>query len=344
MGNLLPSVKKQRYSGVELLRIIAMFAIMLGHSHYSFSSLPDSATISIHPIASFLDLFFRSITVIGVNIFIAISGWYGIKFRIEGFLKYIFQVFFISICTYCVMFACGMASFSKDAIMQTLTFYDGYWFVVGYMGLYIFSPLLNSFIEHSAKKEFQLLLFCIFLFQSYYSWLSSWYDYFGGYSIFLFMLIYLVSAYVRKYSPRLLSHNIEMKWIVLLLVQALVELIFLYYFDNAGRQFRYDNPISIATAVIAVMYSEHFRWSNRIINWLAASCFTVYLLHFNPLVYPYFRKITKYAYESSNDIYYVVFIFAILLGVYLISTLLDQIRITSWSLCCKKIFQRIKQS
>lgn len=330
--------KVSRYSGVELLRVLAMMAIMLGHSHSQFKSLPDHEFITNHPLAAYINLFFTSITVSSVNIFIAISGWYGIKFKVEGLCRFIFQVFSISILPYCIILLLKHQTLTVDGIRQSLTFYEGYWFVIGYLGLYILSPMLNAFIQYSSKANYNLLLLCLFLFQSYYSWISSWYDYFGGYSIVLFIFIYLLSAYIRKYSPHFFFCHLNSIWIFAVLLQAAVAMLSLYYFNNAGRQLRYDNPVVIMTSVILIVYASKISWKNKIVNWLAASCFTVYLLHYNPFVYPYFKSLFYRIYTTYDGVMYSCVLLTVLFGVYVICTLIDQVRLMMWNYSLR-IFQ-----
>ena len=47
-----------------------------------------------------------------------------------------------------------------------------YWFVKAYMGLYLFAPVINSFIENASKKQVQIFLISFYLFQTVYAWIS----------------------------------------------------------------------------------------------------------------------------------------------------------------------------
>ena len=188
-----------RLSNIELLRVIAMILIMFGHSHLRIQSFPSVDNIAANPILFFVDIILRCITTTGVGIFIAISGWFGIRFSGKGLLKYLFQVFFLLWLIYGIAIVSGSSEFNSSGIRYSLCFYDGYWFVLAYLGLYLASPVLNLFIEHAKKKDFQIVLISYFLFQSVYSWLSAWYDYYNGYSIIMFCGIYLTAAYIRKF-------------------------------------------------------------------------------------------------------------------------------------------------
>ena len=46
-----------------------------------------------------------------------------------------------------------------------------YWIVKAYLGLYLFAPVINSFIENASKKQVQIFLISFYLFQTVYAWI-----------------------------------------------------------------------------------------------------------------------------------------------------------------------------
>ena len=320
--------KRIRSSNLELLRIVAMLLIMFGHSH-----------VRIHQMSNFFDVMLSCITTTGVGVFIAISGWFGIHFRKQGLAKYIFQVLFILWAVYGIAIAFHITNFDAAGIKISLSFYEGYWFIMGYLGLYLISPILNSFIENTSKRQFQLVLLSYYLFQCYYSWLSAWYDYYGGYSIILFGGIYLTAAYLRKYPITFLQKNAHWILVGTILLMSLIAYFSLMKLGHAARQIRDDNPLVILVSVLFVLCFSKLKFQSRFVNWMAASCFAVYLIHFNPFVYPYFMQLIQSLYVQYDGIVYGLVLLLVLVAVYLGCTLFDQIRIVIWSL-----FQKIQSN
>lgn len=320
----------KRSSNFELLRIIAMIFIMFGHSHLRISPMPVMNAIEQHPFYSYLDVMSRCVVTTGVGVFIAISGWFGIKFKLQGLAKYIYLVLFTLWIVYVLAIACNLSEFNLNGVKIAFGFYDGYWFVMGYLGLYLISPILNTFINHSSKKGFQVVLLSYFLFQSYYSWVSGWYDYYGGYSIILFGGIYLTASYLRKYPIDWLQDKALWLLFTTIVVTAIIAYFSLYKLGHAARQIRDDNPLIILMCLLFVLSFSKLKIQSRFINWLAASCFAVYLIHFNPIVYPHFMRLIRLIYLHYDSIVYGAILFFTLLIVYLICTLFDQIRIISW--------------
>lgn len=318
--------KGVRSSNLELLRIVAMLLIMFGHSH-----------LRIHQMSNFFDVILSCITTTGVGIFIAISGWFGIHFRKQGLAKYLFQVLFILWAVYGIAIALDITHFDAAGIKISLTFYEGYWFIMGYLGLYLISPILNSFIENTSKRQFQLVLLSYYLFQGYYSWLSAWYDYYGGYSIILFGGIYLTAAYLRKYPITFLQKNAHWILVGTILLMSLIAYFSLMKLGHAARQIRDDNPLVILVSVLFVLCFSKLKFQSRFVNWMAASCFAVYLIHYNPFVYPYFMQLIRDVYAQYNGLMYGLVLLLALVMVYVICTLFDQLRVVSWTLLQKNV-------
>lgn len=328
--------KQIRKSGIELLRIVAMMLVMFGHTHCQTNFyLPQTADILSHPFHSFFQLLYSCITTTGVGIFIAISGWFGIKFSIKGLSKYLFQVAFILFFIYGTALLFFDVSFCLQGIKYCLALYEGYWFVLGYLGLYIVSPILNHFIEYATKKEYQRFLLTFYTFQCFYSWLTSWYSYYNGYSIILFCGIYLTAAYLRKYPIYLLQQHAVKFLVATILVMTSIAFFATWTIGNTGRQIRDDNPLAILACVLFVLSFNKLKFQSQFVNWLAASCFAVYLIHFSPFIHPYLMTTTSSIYWQYDGLIYVALLFAELLIVYITCTLFDQLRIHSWKLLQK---------
>ena len=320
---------KHRMSNFELLRILAMILIMFGHFH-----------LRICPLQTYLDTTMSCISALGVDIFIAISGWFGIRFSKEGLSRYIFQVLFILWTVYGLAIVFGLADYNVAGTKISLSFYEGYWFVLGYLGLYLASPVLNSFVEHSTKRELQMVLVSYYLFQGYYSWLSAWYDYYAGYSVILFSGIYLTTAYLRKYPVAWIQkHSLKFLALTILLMSTIAYLS-LWKFGHAARQIRDDNPLAILASILMLLSFSKWKFQSRTINLLAASCFAVYLIHYSPFIYPYLFSFVKTIYVQYDGLLYSEVLLVILMLIYFLCTLFDQIRVLIWKQLLHPYFKK----
>ena len=86
-----------RESNFELLRIVAMLMVVFLHCNYYSLGEITPRLFHAEPCASFMRAFIEQLCVICVNVFILISGWFGIKASFKGAVSLLFQVFFLII-------------------------------------------------------------------------------------------------------------------------------------------------------------------------------------------------------------------------------------------------------
>lgn len=199
--------KGPRQSNFELLRIVAMLLVLGVHADFwSLKGGPTIHDFADNPLNAWTRTFFESATIVCVNVFILISGWFGIKPSARGFLNFIFQCFYFLLGLYIIAIICGQAqlSFRGTAYVLGLT---SNWFITAYAALYILSPILNAYVEKASKRNFAILLILFFTFQTIWGWrgiASNWIT--DGYSCFSFIGLYLLGRYTRLYGIPYLTH------------------------------------------------------------------------------------------------------------------------------------------
>ena len=94
------SQHKMRFSNIELLRITAMVLVMVLHADFLSLGSPSAAEVVSAPVQSFFRIFTESLSIVCVNVFILISGWFGIRPRLRRFSEFLFQVWFFGVLMY----------------------------------------------------------------------------------------------------------------------------------------------------------------------------------------------------------------------------------------------------
>ncbi len=319
--------KNQRQSGVELLRVIAIFMVLVCHANARVLGLPSPQDFVYSPSSSVVRMLFGCVGEGGVNIFVMISGWFGIHAKPRGLAKLLFQVFFLLWGIYAVFLLTGHATLNSHDIKVCLALTEEYWFVMAYIGLYILSPVLNAFVEKATRHEFQMVLAAFYVFQCYYCWASGAYDYYCGYSVTFFCGLYLTARYFRLYSVRLLSSHGTAVFFVCLLIVTVISVVAMARLGNGARMMRYDNPLVIISSLGLLSTFAHMRFHSRVVNGLATACFAVYIIHFDPLVFHYFAWAVRWIYLSTSGLLTVVGIGAFLVLVFLACWLIDRVRL-----------------
>ena len=323
-------VKKLRQSNIELLRIIAILFVLIGHVGVVMG-LPSGEDFVKTPVSSMTRILFSSFAVCGVDIFVLISGWFGIRLSSKGVGKFVYQVLFLLWSIYLVMICIGYASFSIDGIKISMGLTGEYWFVMAYLGLYVLSPVLNAFCEHSKEKQFRFFLILFYCFQAYYCWISGFLNYFEGYSIVLFCGLYLTARYFRIYPVKLVELHAWKVYFGCCILIFIIASFGEWKWGNALRMLRYDNPIVISASVALLCAFSKWQIQSKQINWFATSCFAVYIIHFNPFVFKYFKIVIIWLEKTFSGLILLVMIALFLIIVFVICVIIDQVRAKTWA-------------
>lgn len=327
--------KRTRQSSIELLRIIAIFFVLIGHVGVVIG-LPSKEDWAVTPISSLIRILFSSFAVGGVDIFVLISGWFGIRFSCKGLGKFVYQVLFLLWSIYLVVICIGNVPFTIEGIQISMGLTGGYWFVMAYLGLYVLSPVLNVFCENATEKQFRLFLIFFYCFQTYYSWVTGFVNYFEGYSIILFCGLYLTARYFRIYPIKFVWGHAWEIYVGCTLVVFVIASFGQWKWGSALRMLRYDNLIVILACISLLCVFSKWQFQNKIINWLATGCFAVYIIHFNPFLFKYFKMVIIWMENTFNGPILLMMIALFLVIVFITCTIIDQIRLRAWTIIAKK--------
>ncbi|MCH5327269.1 MAG: acyltransferase family protein [Duncaniella sp.] len=195
MANISSISKGPRQSNFELLKIIAMFLVLIAHADFYSLGTPGQEDFASSPVNAVTRTVFQAISIVCVNVFILISGWFRIRPSLKGFLNLIFQCAFFYGGYYIIAVVTGYATLSLGSIVYALCPDSNgiSWFIVAYIALYILSPILNSFLENSSKKQIEIFLVSFYLFQTVYTiyLLTGYISH--GYSPFSFIGLYVLA-------------------------------------------------------------------------------------------------------------------------------------------------------
>ena len=83
-----------RKSNIELLRIFSMILIVLVHSNFSILGAVTEGEVAQNSFRAFGRILFEQMCIVGVNVFVLISGYFGICPTKKKFFKLAFQILF----------------------------------------------------------------------------------------------------------------------------------------------------------------------------------------------------------------------------------------------------------
>ena len=269
---------------------------------------------------------------VGVVVFVLISGYFHIRASSRGLIVFLGVLLVYSIPG--IISGIRNADSAKD-ILHSLQFVSqsDYWFVKTYLGLYLVSPLLNVFLDHSSVRRQGYILVVLALITLYYGSMARNTFYAEGKNLLYFILIYLIGHFLREFSDRWKAWGSRPLVGGYLLLNVLLVLSFLFFREGwLGNlvwklSFPYNSPILILNAVLLFMIVGRMEFTNTWVNRLAESCFAVYLIHGSALFVaslerPLIQKL--YLFSEPKIGLFILLLFLLAIGIMLSCIAIDQ--------------------
>lgn len=322
-------MKQDRNSNIELLRIICMCFIIGGHVIMKYNG--DDLGTNEYYISNIL----RSFFIVAVNCFVIISGYFEIKLNIKKLIKMSMQIEFYSVVIFLITVIYGIhtVNIKKDILLFFPIITRRYWYITIYFVLCIISPLLNIIVEKLDKNKFEVMLIsAISMFYILptlsYCVNSPTITADAGYEIVNFICLYFLGRYIKLYyrdnkSKMFYGRGFILASLALFLSNHLLTLIFGFYFNSF---LSYDTIFLLVSAYMLFMLFKNIQFKSNIINNLAKYCIVAYIIHMHPTFIDYlFNNIFNI--QKYSGIKYLSIIFIIPIVVYLISCLIEIIRV-----------------
>lgn len=321
-----------RQSNIELLRIIAMFMILGLHVNFLALDKPYAEEILSTPMQSFMRILCENFCIVGVNVFVLISGWFGIHFKTKGICSFIFQCLFFSLIVFIAFAATGQVEINRINIMSAFLLYkNAYWFVWAYLFLYILAPVLNGFIDNANRGTVKRVIILFFAIQTITFIFTSTGFTKAGYSPLSFIGLYLLARYYRLHQQNNCKYIYLGIYLLCTLCNTLIYFIPAYMGHNnetiLSISNAYTNPLNIIGALSLLLFFTKIDIKSRFINWVASSCFAVYLFHMHFCISGHYLKFAKDIYENFSGVTYLAVIIGFMIIVFAIAVLIDKARI-----------------
>ena len=235
-----------------------------------------------------------------------------------------------------------------------------YWYFSAYFCLFLFMPLLNAGINAMSKRTLRRTIVAMILVFSVMASIGKEADYdtfilVSGYSGLWLMVMYAVGGYIGKYGMwekvsklglfgiyfGCTAASLGLKCFIPLLTGHLFGS---SYFAKSIASF--IAPLVLLGSIALLLLFSRLKFGNfakKSIAFLAPAAFGVYIIHVHPLIWEY---LMKNSFASIADLSPLALAGAVLLGalgIYLVCSLLDLLRITIFkSLGIKQCFAALE--
>jgi len=313
-------MKKVRESNYELMRIMAMFAIVLWHTIMHGKAI-DVANNEAYIVLRFI--FY--LCIIHVNLFVMVSGYYQVssKFNLKKIFNILIEVLFYNIVINCILKYTGLVNYTNIEFIKQIFFLNlsSYWFIAYYLLLYIISPFLNQYLLKLDQKRFKQLIICMLIIDSVLPLISGGLFYTNNsYGLIHFVTIYIIGAYInvfKKNTNALKKFNVTQKRLTYILIYLFCALFNLGLFylskymislnsnilvsighliNNEFVGYTYNQPIVIIQTIVVFLLFGTFSFKNKYINNIGSLMFGVYLVHES-----YYMRLNEYNWLHIAD-------------------------------------------
>lgn len=339
-----------RNIGIELFRIVSMLMIIILHINLNGNLVGGLKQVD----AKFAVAWFgESVCYACVDCYALISGYvmYNHKASAGKLLKVWMQVFSISAITAVIFLVLKRPDVPAEKIIDSfrpLT-KTQYWYFVAYFGMFLLIPVLNAAVAGMERLTHKKVCFLIFIFFTILP-ICIKNDLFrtsNGMSCFWLCLMYIVGAYFGKYGVDRKKYPPALCGFLGFLSGLILSVIVIWYSYKKGvdtgavtGQFDwlfYTNPFVVFESVLLLMCFSQLKFKTAavigIIKWLAASSFSVYLIHVQPLVFDFVFK-GQFAFLQKYN-FALIGILAVMcaITIYIVCVILDNVRLLIFKLC-----------
>ncbi len=213
------------------------------------------------------------------------------------------------------------------------------WFPEAYLILFVLSPVLNAFIKSCSEKELRRYIILFYLLSTIGGYLMRFGNFNEGMSAVSLAGLYMIGAYLRISTLKIFALKAKYDLILYLgLGVCLVVLsALLIKIGITSSPYGYLNPVVIIMSIYLFLFFKKINIGhNKVVNFLSASAFSIYLFHYNPIVFGWICKMWSWINQNFGIMSSLLVAFISFIAIYLFCVVIDRIRIFLFSHCIEK--------
>lgn len=348
-----PNIKDKRNYGIDLLRILSMFFVVILHILGKGGILKAIENDEVKSAVSYI---IYIVAYCAVDCYALITGFVYFsekdkKIPISKYITLWLQVEFYSIFITLILWQIYPNLVDKKQLVKAVlpVLGDQYWYFSAYTGLFFIIPWLNKIVQNLKKQNIKtIIIYGVILLTTYIMGTSLFktdpFNLKGGYTFLWLVVLYMIGAYIKKHE---IFSNLKIKTMSLLII-------FLVFFtwswkiiigkltmnlfgEKIGDDLfiGYLSPTILGIAIsffIIFMKLNISKFWQKMIASISPLVFGVYLIHVQPLV---FEKILndRFIYISNYSAYQIPFIvFSKAIIIFVVGIIIDKIRLKLFEL------------
>lgn len=320
----------ERNYGIDLLKVVAMFFIVLIHLIGHGGVLVNSTGLN-NVIVWAIEI----IGLCGVNCYALVSGYLGYKdvptsWNLKRYFELWLQTVFVGLSVMVIVkVVCGQGiDLGIIKALFPITF-NQYWYFTAYTGVFIIMPFLNDAARRIDANKFLIILIC---FSCYVCVANRWFDSFKlnrGYSFVWLAILYVCGAVIKKEK---INQKIKVQysitivllmWVIALLVKCFIGVKIGHGVDTFLVQ--YTSPTMLLMSINLLLIFSKMSFSSSVIKRLGNSTYSIYIFHDNVA----FREsviYNKLGFIGNMEPYFIpLYLFAYAALIFIIGVMVNQV-------------------
>ncbi len=312
-------MKKERESGIELYKVIAIFLIVLSHVIQTLTEpnyvlgIGEGTFINIATATTDLDVLllalFRICGALGNNMFFICSAWFLVnskKMSLKKVIHMVLDVWIINMIVFWGLHAIGIQFQISDTVRTFFpTTFANNWYITCYLLFYLIHPFLNRMLEQlNISEHFALTSFLFMIYFIIPVLPLEEINLFFANELVIFLATYVIVSFIKTYKNEW-TENLKLnKGILFVSIVSYVVLILSVdylglrtnYFLNRLVRWNMNNSLFmflIAFSSFNMMKKKKF--INRTINYFYSLSLLVYIFHENLAFRRYFRPVIEFS-------------------------------------------------
>ncbi len=340
-------VSKRNY-GIDLLRIVAMFMVVVIHIAGDVTGITGMGEpLSAGNIMSWL---LYMIVLSAIDVYGLITGYVcvGNEVKYKNIINLLFQVWFYTLSITGIFLLVAPEKVTMLNIAQAVlpVTFGTYWYFSTYFIIFLFIPFVNRILERMSNKTLVcfsatlIVLFCLYK----NLLLRDTGIALGGHGILWFTILYIIGATVKKCNlfagtkKRYLLIGCLCCVFITLFSKVAIEFVTLRFFGESRGSNMLNSHLSISIVLYSVLLLGLFSkisvkgTGKKLVKFFAPMTFGVYLAHCLPLFY---QNVLSQRFIWVKDMHWTLAIVLTLLisaGIYIVASLIDYIRIKLFKL------------
>lgn len=247
---------------------------------------------------------------VAVDCYVLITGYFMLsqtQFRLKKILGIWYQVVFYSVLIYMIFLCCPQLEACAPKFCILPIYYKTYWFVTNYLALVALAPFMSKSLCQLDNRQYTTLIVVLFLLNFQFGNLGFGRVFSGSGSLILFVFLFVLGGYIRKYDIRI-KHPLRLFFLSVLIILVL-EIHKTHGLCQDGKwyidkTYLWNNNLIMIPSMLLFIFFKRIECDNyigKIASKIAPYTFSVYLIHFHPCIRNYlFDDLFKVSVNMNN--------------------------------------------